>query len=546
VSAPTDTPAQSPASEPPRKRTGLLRSSLIFSSLTLVSRFAGLARDLVITARLGASAGPAADAYYTALSFPNLFRRIFAEGAFSAAFIPSYTKTLTAEGEDVADRLAAEALAALAAMTLVICVAAQLAMPWLMYAINPGYATDPVKFKLAIVLTQVSMPYLPCMAITALLSGVLNAHGRFILSGAAPIVLNIVMLIAVLPQHDAHSAAFAATWAIVAAGIAQAGLLWWGAWRTGAKIRLRLPRLTPDVKALIALAVPGAIAASATQINVFVSQSLVSLTHTDGPRSWLNIADRFYQLPLGLVGVAIGVALLPRLAASLQADDKEDVQTTTDQAFVFGLALTLPAAAALVAIPFFLIDGLYTRGDFHTHDAIETAKALFFYGLGTPAFVLARIMNPIFFARGDTKSPMRFALISVVVNIAAGVALFYLIGFQGIAAATALASWINVGQMAWTLNKRGIYHPSARAVGKILRVVAASAGMAAVLLVLNYYRLPIVEALKGMAFHKFGAKEIAVIGVGLIGVATYPLFLLGFGGVTLAEIRTVLRRRRAA
>lgn len=545
MSASSDPPPQPANDAVQPKRAGLLRSSLIFSSLTLVSRFAGLARDLVITARLGASAGPAADAYYTALSFPNLFRRIFAEGAFSAAFIPSYTKTLTGEGEEKADRLAAEALAALAAITLLITLAAQLAMPWLMYVINPGYAANPVKFKLAIMLTQISMPYLPCMAITALLSGVLNAHGRFILSGAAPIVLNIVMLIAVLPQHDAHSAAFAATWAIVAAGIAQAGLLWWGSWRTGAKIRLRLPRLTPDVKALIALAVPGAIAASATQINVFVSQSLVSLTHTDGPRSWLNIADRFYQLPLGLVGVAIGVALLPRLAASLQAEDKEDVQQTTDQAFIFGMALTLPAAAALIAIPFFLIDGLYTRGDFTAFDAHQTAQALLFYGIGTPAFVLARIMNPIFFARGDTKSPMRFALISVVVNIAAGIALFKLIGFQGIAAATALASWINVGQMAWALNKRGIYHPSAKAVGKIVRVVAASAGMAVVLLILNYYRMPIQDTLQGVAFHKFGAKEIAVIGVGLVGVATYPLFLLGFGGMTIAEIKSVVRRRKA-
>lgn len=545
MSASSDPPAEPASDAVQPKRAGLLRSSLIFSSLTLVSRFAGLARDLVITARLGASAGPAADAYYTALSFPNLFRRIFAEGAFSAAFIPSYTKTLTAEGEETADRLAAEALAALAAITLLITVAAQLAMPWLMYAINPGYSVDPVKFKLAIVLTQISMPYLPCMAITALLSGVLNAHGRFILSGAAPIVLNIVMLVAVLPQHGAHDAAFAATWAIVAAGVAQAALLWWGAWRSGAKIRLRLPRLTPDVKALIALAVPGAIAASATQINVFVSQSLVSLTHTDGPRSWLNIADRFYQLPLGLVGVAIGVALLPRLAASLQADDKEDVQATTDQAFIFGMALTLPAAAALIAIPFFLIDGLYTRGDFTAYDAHQTAQALLFYGIGTPAFVLARIMNPIFFARGDTKSPMRFALISVVINIVAGVILFKLINFQGIAAATALASWINVGQMAWALHRRGIYHPSAKAVGRIARVIAASAGMAAVLLILDHYREPIIEALKGMAFHRFGAKEIAVIGVGLIGVATYPLFLLGFGGMTLAEIKSVTRRRKA-
>ena len=172
----------------PRKASqggGLIRSSLLLSGLTLVSRFMGLARDLVLTARLGASATIAADAYYTALAFPNLFRRIFAEGAFSSAFIPAYTKTLTGEGQAQADRIASDALATLAAATIALTLAAQLAMPWLMYVINPGYASDPAKFKLAIVLTQISMPYLPCMAIGALLSGVLNAHRRFILTASS-------------------------------------------------------------------------------------------------------------------------------------------------------------------------------------------------------------------------------------------------------------------------------------------------------------------------------------------------------------------------
>src|SRR5262249_22076216 len=208
------------------KGGGLIRSSMIYSGLTLISRFMGLARDLVITARFGASATIEADAYNTAFAFPNLFRRIFAEGAFASAFVPAYSKSLERDGEEVADVLAADAMATLAAATIVITLVAQLTMPWLMYVINPGYASNPETFKLAIILTQISMPCLPCMAIAAHLAGVLNARGRFIVSGLHPTLLNAVMLIAVIPTVTPHDAAIHATWAILVAGVCQAGLLW--------------------------------------------------------------------------------------------------------------------------------------------------------------------------------------------------------------------------------------------------------------------------------------------------------------------------------
>ncbi|HEX6860326.1 MAG TPA: murein biosynthesis integral membrane protein MurJ [Caulobacteraceae bacterium] len=519
----------------PKGGGGLIRSSMIFSGLTLVSRLMGFLRDLVITARLGASATVAADAYYTALAFPNLFRRIFAEGAFAAAFVPAYSRSLAGDGEEVADKLASDALATLAAATLALTIAAQLAMPWLMFVINPGYADDPAKFKLAVVLTQISMPYLPCMAITALLSGVLNARGRFIFSAAAPILLNASMLIAVLPQHEAIGAAYAASWGIVAAGVAQAALIWWGARRSGANIRLVMPRLTPEIRALIGLAIPGAIAASATQINIFISGVLAS--QVAGARSWLAVADRLYQLPLGLVGVAIGVALLPRLSQALQQDDKHDAQTATDQAIVFSLALTLPAAAALMAMPFFLIDGLFTRGEFTTIDARATADALFQYGWGVPAFVLLRVMSPIFFARQDTRSPMRFALISVAVNIGLGIALFHIVGFKGIAAATSFATWLTIGQMSLALSRSGAYRPSKLAWGKIIRVTLASVGLGLFLFAAEVFRTQIVDAAH--------SKEVAIVLVSVTGAALYPLLLFASGGVTIGEVKALLRRRRA-
>ena len=354
---------QPPAASTTVKGGGVMRSSAIFSAMTLLSRLAGFARDVVISAALGASAGPAADAYNTALNFPNLFRRIFAEGAFAAAFVPAYAKTLKTEGEAVADQVATDALAAVAAVTVVLTIVAQLTMPWLMTVINIGFLDDPARFKLAVILTQITMPYLPCMAIASLLSGVLNARGRFIVSGAYPILLNLIMLAAVIPaQGDQIGAAYAASWGVAVAGVAQAGLCWWAARKAGANIRLTMPKLTPAVKAIIITAVPAAIGNSATQINVFISQNLSSFVA--GGRTWLATADRLYQLPLGLVGVAIGIALLPKLSAAVASQDHNQQQASMDEAVALSMALTLPAAAALMAMPYFLIDALFTRGAF--------------------------------------------------------------------------------------------------------------------------------------------------------------------------------------
>ena len=523
-----------PASAAPRPGASVMRSSAIYSGLTMISRVMGFLRDLVITYRMGASSTIAADCYNTALAFPNLFRRIFAEGAFATAFVPAYARSLATEGEEIADVLAADAMATLAAATIVITVGAQLAMPWLMYVINPGYAHDLVKFKLAVTLTQIAMPYLPCMAIYAHLSGVLQARGRFIVSALAPTLLNLVMLVAVWPQTEAVAAAYAASVGVIVAGVLQAGLLWWGVRKSGARVDVRLPRLTPEIKALIGLAIPGAIAASATQINIFISGNLASLV--PGGRSWRAAADRLDQLPLGLVGVAIGVALLPRLSTTVQSGDHGGAQSAMDEAMALSLAFSLPAAAALVGMPFFLIDALFTRGEFTLFDAHQTANALFWYGLGTPAFVLTRILNQAFFARQDTKSPMRFALVSVGVNVVAGVALFFLMhGVAGIAAATALAAWLNVAQMLRALLQRGYYAPSAAAVSRLVRIMIAS-GVLTGLLYLAGETRPLYEP---FLLHR---KEIAVVLAVAVGAVVYLVLLFALRALTVQEIRAALRR----
>jgi putative peptidoglycan lipid II flippase len=518
---------------------------MVYSGLTLVSRFMGFLRDLAVSYRMGASETPAADAYNTALAFPNLFRRIFAEGAFAAAFVPAYSRALETEGEEAADRLASDAMATLAAATVLITIIAQLAMPWLMYVMNPGYADDPVKFKLSVILTQISMPYLPCMAIVAQLSGVLNARGRFAISAGAPVLLNLAMLAAILPQKDAIGAAYAASWGIVAAGLLQVGLVWWGVRKTGARIIVRPPRLTPEIKALIGLAIPGAIAASATQVNIFISGILAS--SVDGARSWLAAADRLYQLPLGLVGVAVGVALLPQLSRAVHAGDPDRAQSAMDEAITFSMALTLPAAAALIAIPWFLIDALFTRGLFTAYDSQQTAAALLHYGWGVPAFVLMRVVTPAFFARQDTKAPMRFALISVVINIVLGVALFRTIGFQGIAMATSIAAWINVLQMLWTLRQRGTYRPSAKTWSRLARIGLSNLVFGALLFACAYFRPQIEGVFSGFRLaHVAGPKELAILVTCVVAALSYPPLLFAFGGVKLSELKAALRRKPAS
>lgn len=524
------TPAAAPA-----KGGGMLRSSAIFSGLTLVSRVVGFARDVVITAALGAASGPAGDAYNTALSFPNLFRRIFAEGAFAAAFVPAYTRTLKTEGPVEADRVATQALAAVAFATVLLTVAAQLAMPWLMTVINVGFLDDPARFKLAVILTQITMPYLPCMAIAALLSGVLNARGRFIVSGAYPILLNLIMLIAVIPAQGGQiGAAYAASWAVLVAGVSQAGLCWWGARKAGADVRLALPRLTPPVKAIIITAIPAAIGNSATQINVFISGNLASFV--DGGRTWLATADRLYQLPLGLVGVAIGIALLPRLSAAVATRDHAQEQAAMDEAVILSMALTLPAAAALMAMPYFLIDGLFTRGEFLALDARATAEALFQFGWGVPAFVLIRILSPGFFARGDTRTPMTFALVSVAVNAALAIALFYGgMGVSGIAAAVSGAAWVNAALLAVALWRTGHWRPGPGVVGRLARIGLAALGLAAAVWAVQSVR-PQVEAI-------VGAKEIALVAATAAGGLAYVVLAFLTRAITPAEVRQLVRRR---
>lgn len=518
----------------------LLRNTLTQSSLTMGSRILGFVRDILIAAKVGA--GPIGDAFVTALMFPNLFRRIFAEGAFAQAFVPAYARTLEAEGPEAATEVAKQTMRGLFAATAALVIVAQLAMPWIMKVIHGGYEESSESFQLAILLTQITMPYLACMALAALLSGVLNSAGRFALSAGAPTLLNICLITAALLGDDQRHTAFLAAIAVSIAGIAQAALLWWGVSRQKVSLSLGWPKLTPAVRKVIALAIPGTIAASGTQINILVSQALASFEV--GAKSWLFYADRLYQLPLGIVGVAVGVAILPRLARAARTEDGTSANALMDDGIGLAMALTLPAAIALMVAPAYLIEGLYARGAFTLNDASQAGLALVHYGWGVPAFVLIKVLAPGFFAREDTKTPMRFVLFTVALNTVLGAGLFFWFksqgwpGFPGLAIATSIAAWINAGLLFFGLQRRGWYRPGPRLISRIISVALASSAMGAALIYLLGQRVML------QSWVTYG-KFVEVLAFITIGAIIYGIAAIVFGAVRMSDLKGARRNKSA-
>jgi putative peptidoglycan lipid II flippase len=455
----------------------MLRSIATVGGYTMVSRLLGFARDVLTAAVLGA--GPVADAFFVAFKLPNFFRRLFAEGAFNAAFVPLYSGRLATDGPAAAKRFATEVLSVLLAVLFVFVTAAQIAMPALMYLFAPGFADDPAKFQLAIHLSRLTFPYLLFISLVSLLGGVLNSLGRFAAAAATPILLNLVLIGALLGATPfLPTPGHALAWGVAAAGIGP--FLWMAVacHRAGVHLSLPRPRLTPSVKRLLRLMVPGAIGAGVVQINLLIDTVIASLLPT-GAVSYLYYADRVNQLPLGVVGVAVGTALLPVLSRQIRTGDEAGARYSMNRALEFALFLTVPSAAALIVIADPVIAVLFQRGAFGSHEAAATGAALQAFALGLPAYVLVKVLGPGFFAREDTATPVKIAIGCVFANVAISLTLIQFIAHVGIALATATTAWINAGTMWRILNSRGQFAADARLRRRSVRILAASALMAA-------------------------------------------------------------------
>jgi putative peptidoglycan lipid II flippase len=434
----------------------LVKNFATVGMATLTSRVLGFVRDVFMANMLGS--GPVADAFFVAFRLPNLFRRLFAEGAFSAAFVPLFARALTDDGEAGARRLAEEILSVFLLALVVVTAIAELAAPLLVTALAPGFVDDPGKFDAAEAMTRIMFPYLACMSLTAMAAGMLQSFGRFAVAAFAPSLLNVVLVAALAliwwsNWAGSPNAAYTLSWAVFIAGFAQlaavAATLWW----IGFPVALRRPRMTANVKRLVTLGIPGVISGGITQINVVVGTIIASMQAS--AVSWLYYADRIYQLPLGVIGVAVGVVLLPDLTRRLRSGEPETAMHTQNRSLEFAMALTLPATVALVAIPFTIMRVLFERGAFTAADTTATGWAVAAFAAGLPAFVAIKVFQPSYFAREDTKTPTLQGGISVAVNVAGSLAMFPWIGHVGIAAATSLAAWVNAVMLLVVLIRRG-------------------------------------------------------------------------------------------
>ncbi|HUF86880.1 MAG TPA: murein biosynthesis integral membrane protein MurJ [Thermohalobaculum sp.] len=507
----------------------LLRGFATVGGWTMASRIVGFVRDIAIAAFLGA--GPVAEAFFVAFRLPNMFRRFFAEGAFNLAFIPLFAKRLEGEGAEEARRFAEESAAALLAALIALTVLAQLAMPWFVLALASGFGADG-KLDLAVAFSRVVFPYILFISLAALFSGVLNAFGRFAAAAAAPVLLNVILVAAMgVGAALDWDMGWTLAWAVFAAGLAQLALVGHAARGLGMTLRLRRPRLTPGVRRLITLGIPAALAGGVMQINLVVGTQVAS--YFDGAVSWLWYADRLYQLPLGVVGVAIGVVLLPDLSRRVRAGDAGGAAHTLNRAAEFCLVLTLPAAVALVAVPNLLTAGLFERGAFDAADTAATAAALAVYAVGLPAFVLQKVLQPAYFSREDTATPLRFATVSMLVNLVVAVGGAPLIGYLAAAIGTTAAAWVNLA-LLWRGVRRmgGELAIDARLAQRVPRMALASLAMGA--LVLGIAELH--------AAHMPGQQVMGLVIVVAAGAASYAILAGALGAVRLADLRSAVSR----
>lgn len=453
------------------------RAALTVGSLTALSRVAGLGRDLLIAAALGA--GPVADAFFVSLKLANFLRRLFAEGAFAAAFVPLYARLRARGGAAAAAKFAGQTLAVLTPVLVGIVLLGLLLMPWLVRGLASGFAPGSLQYELAIDLGRITFPYLLLISLTALFASVLQASQHFAAAAFAPVLLNLVLVAALLTTHaEGARAAHVLAWGMLVAGVAQLVWLAVAAWRTGLAPSLQVPRLSPDLRRLGLLIGPGLLGIGVIQLNLLVASWFA--THLPaGTVSHLFYADRLIQLPLGIVGVALATALLPALSRTVRQGAL--VHEALNRALELALLLALPAAVGLALLAQPIVTVLFQRGAFDPAASLATAQILAVLALGLPAQVLAKVLAPGFFACEDTATPVRVAALALAVNVVAALLLAPALGHVGLALALSLSSWANAVGLAWLLARHGRLRVDPTLRRRTVAIVAAALVMAGLL-----------------------------------------------------------------
>jgi putative peptidoglycan lipid II flippase len=456
----------------------MFKRIMTVGGLTLLSRVTGFVRDIMLAAILGA--GPAADAFFIALRLPNHFRAIFAEGAFNSAFIPAYARVRGESGADPARLFADRVFTMLFAAEVLLLAAALLFTPATISVLAPGFSGDPERFGLAVALTRITFPYLLLITLVTLYGGILNALQRFASPAAAPILLNLSMMATLALAAFFPSAGHAAAWGVLIAGCLEIAMVGADLRRHDGLPTFRAVVLDDDVKRFFKALGPAVLGSAGTQIAVFADTIIASFL-VAGAVSALYYADRIEQLPIGVIGIAVGTVLLPEMARRIAQGDETGARRAQDRAIEFTLLLSIPCVAAFAVVPDLIMLALFSRGAFTAADAAAAGATLAAYAIGLLPFVLLRAVSSTFLARGDTATPVRALAVSVAINVALKILLMDRYAQVGLAFATSIGVWVNFGLLVWFAMRRGLMSFDDRLGSAVARLGLSGLAMGAAL-----------------------------------------------------------------
>jgi len=461
----------------------LLRSGVIVSFFTLLCRIFGLIREFAVAAVFGTSG--IADCVNVAFKIPNLFRRIFGEGALASVFIPIFTDHLLHKSKQEAEIFSSKVMSLLIGVLLVIIVIMELLMPYFMAIIAPGFYQDPEKFNLAIVLVRITTPYLLFISVAALMGSILNSLKRFAAFAFAPILMSVCVILSLYYSSE-NMAPYAVSYALLVSGILQVIFMYICTYRAGIIIKFNMQIFDSSVVQLIRKMGPATLTAGAQQLNLFISQSIASFV--PGALSILSYADRLYQFPLALIGISFATILLPELSSLYKAKNHEKANAVQNKSIELAALISVPAAVGLTVLATPIINLLYERGAFTRDDTILTANVLAAFAFGLPAFIAAKVITPIYYANSDAHTPFRISLHSFVANSVLNVVLVLVMRHVGIAIASSLAAWLNVYWLWRSARKNFDLQLGERTLSVIARIILAGGIMGVgVYLVYNSY-----------------------------------------------------------
>jgi len=517
----------------------LTRAIGTIGGLTMVSRVLGFARDMIGSRVLGAS--HLNDAFLIAFLIPNIFRRLFGEGAFASGFVPLFSRRLNSEGglED-ARRFSNEVLAVFMPALMLVTLVFEIIMPGFVWLMASEYQDTEGKFELTVLLTRITFPYLIFISLVSLLSGVLNSLMRFAVAAFAPALLNLALIATLLlqPQGDAATVQTMAI-AVLAGGLFQFASCWWSVRRAGVRLRFfQRPRMTPSVKELVILVLPATFAAGVYQISQFFYGFFASRLG-EGAMAYLNYADRLNQLPLSIIGTALGTAILPSISRAIDRGRSDEASRIQGRAFELSMLLTLPATLALAVAAGPIIGALFEGGRFDAEDVRITSNVLSILVMGLPGYVLVKVLTPGFYARKDVRTPVRIAMTVLMGSVVANFVLIPFLGILSLATVTAVGAWINFLALYIVLKRRGHFEINREVGERLVRQIIAAFAMAAVLLAM---RLPLADFFLGSAIERL-VGVAALVGAGM---AVYFGGAWLIGGVNKQDLEELLKRKKAA